>query len=149
MKTRHEILIDAPRAAVWAAFDDTGRRPRWQPTLRSITQKSGEPGEVGSVAECVYDEDGRTIRITETVTERREPDFLAGVHARSRARTIVVNHFEDLGDDRTRWVVYANHFFEGIMKVIGAFSSKRLSQRMERDLERFKLMVESAEADSA
>ena len=58
-----------------------------------------------------------------------------------------MNHFEDAGDDRTRWIVYANHFFEGIMKVMGVFTGRRLRQRTERDLERFKLMVESARAD--
>ena len=149
MKTRHEILIDAPRDAVWAAFDDTGSRRRWQPTLRSVTQKSGKPGEVGSVSERVYDEEGRTIVMTETVTERREPDFMAGVYATPWGKTVVVNHFEDLGDDRTRWIVYANHFFEGVMKILGVFTGSRLRQRTERDLERFKLMVESARADSA
>lgn len=149
MKTRHEILIDAPREAVWAAFDDAGSRPRWQPTLKSRTQKSGEPGAVGSVAECVYDERGRKIVITETVTERREPDFLAGVHTTQWGRIVVVNHFEDAGGDRTRWVVYANHFFEGIMKVVSVFTGRRLRERTERDLERFKLMVESAQAGNA
>ena len=149
MKTRHEILIDAPRAVVWAAFDDVDGRRRWQPTLRSVTQKSGKPGEVGSVAERVYDEEGETVVMTETVTDRREPDFLAGVYATRWGKTVVVNHFEDLGDDRTRWIVYANHFFEGVMKLLGVFTGKRLGRRAERDLERFKLMVESARADGA
>lgn len=149
MKTRHEILIDAPRDAVWAAFDDAESRPRWQPTLRSVTQKSGTPGEVGSVSERVYDEEGRTVVLTETVTERREPDLMAGVYAAQWGKAVVVNHFEDLGDDRTRWIVYANHFFEGMMKVMGVFTGGRLRRRTERDLERFKLMVESARADGA
>ena len=146
MKTRHEIVIDAPREAVWAAFDDAGNRPRWQPNLKSITQKSGEPGTVGSVAECVYDERGKTVAITETITERREPDFMAGVQATPWGKIVVVNHFDDLGDDRTRRIVYANHFFEGIMKVMSVFHGKRLRERTERDLERFKLMVESMRA---
>ena len=149
MKTRHEILIDAPRDAVWAAFDDTESRQRWQPTLRSTTQKSGSPGEVGSVSQRVYEEEGRTVVMTETVTERRAPDFMAGIYRTHWGKIVVVNHFEELRDDRTRWIVYANYFFEGVMKVLGLFAGRRLRQRTERDLERFKLMVESARADSA
>ncbi len=149
MKTRHEVLIDAPRNVVWALFDDPDNMPNWQPTLRSFTPKEGTPGQPGAVAELVYDEDGREVRMIETITERREPDFMAGIYTSRFGKTIVVNHFEDAGDDRTRWVVYANHFFKGMMKLMSIFFARSIRERTENDLERFKLLVESRSTDAA
>ncbi len=147
MKTRHEVLIDAPRAAVWAAFDDPDNMPRWQPTLKSFTRKAGTPGQPGTVSELVYDENGREVRMTETITERREPDFMAGIYTSNYGKTIIVNHFEDAGNNQTRWVVYANHMFKGMMKLMSLFFAKSIRNRTERDLERFKLLVESRAVD--
>ncbi|MEE4162266.1 MAG: SRPBCC family protein [Woeseiaceae bacterium] len=149
MKTRHDILIDAPHDIVWAAFDNRDNMRRWQPNLREYAHCSGTPGNPGAVTELVYDEKGREVRMTETITERREPDFIAAVYTTDWGKTIVVNHFEDAGDGKTRWVVYANHFFKGIMKVLGVFSAKSIRERTENDLQRFKLFVESAMADTA
>ena len=147
MKTRHDILIDAPRDVVWAAFDDPANMPRWQPTLAKYTHVSGTPGRPGAVAELVYDEKGREVRIAETITERREPDVMAGVYTSDWGKTIIVNHFEDAGDDKTRWVVYSNHFFNGMMKLLGLFFAGSIRKRTANDLERFKLLVESERED--
>ena len=149
MKTRHEVLIDAPRDVVWSAFDNPDNMLRWQPTLRSFEHQSGTPGEPGAVTALVYDEDGREVRMTETVTERRAPDFTASVYTTEWGKTIVVNHFEEAGDGRTRWVMYANHFFKGMMKVIGVFRAGAIRKRTENDLERFKLLVESEQAEAS
>ncbi len=143
MKTRHEILIDAPREVVWAAFDNPDNMPRWQPSLKSFQSTAGTPGQPGAIAELVYDENGRDIHMTETITERREPDFMAGVYTTQWGKTVIVNHFEDAGDGKTRWVVYANHFFKGLMKLMSIFFAGSIRERTENDLQRFKLLVES------
>ncbi len=149
MKSRHEVLIDAPRDVVWSVFDNPDNMLRWQPTLRSFEHKSGTPGEPGATTALIYDEDGREVRMLETVTERRAPDFMASVYTTEWGKTIVVNHFEDLGDGRTRWVMYANHFFKGLMKVMSVFRGGAIKKRTENDLERFKLLVESEQAEAA
>ena len=148
MKTRHEVLIEAPREVVWAAFDDPGNMLRWQPTLKSCTPQSGTPGEPGATTSLVYDENGREVHMTETIAERREPDFLASVYMSDRGKTIVVNHFEVAGDGQTRWVMYANHSFKGLMKVMSVFRAGSIRQRADNDLQRFKLLVESEQADA-
>ncbi len=150
MKTRHEVLIDAPRDVVWATFDDPDNMSKWQPTLTSFTPREGTPGQPGAVSELIYEEKGREVRMTETITERREPDFMAGVYTSEFGKTIIVNHFEDTGDNQTRWIVYANHFFKGMMRLMSIFFARSIRERTENDLERFKLLVESraAEADA-
>ena len=146
MKTRHEVLIDAPRDVVWAAFDNPDNMLRWHPTLKSFEPQSGTPGQPGAVTSLVYEENGREITMTETITERRAPDFLAGVYTSDWGKSIFVNHFEDAGEGRTRWIVYTNHFFRGMMKIMGIFSAGSIRNRTESDLQRFKLLVESERA---
>ena len=73
---------------------------------------------------------------------------MAGVYTNPWGKTIFVNHFEDAGDGRTRWIVYTNHFFKGMMKIMSIFSAGSIRKRTENDLQRFKLLVESEQADA-
>ena len=148
MKTRHKVLIEAPRDVVWAAFDNPDNRLRWQPTLESYTPQSGTTGEPGATIALVYDENGGKVHMTETITERREPDFMASVYTSNWGKSIIVNHFEDAGDGQTRWVMYTNHFFKGMMKIMSVFRAGAIRKRTDNDLQRFKLLVESEQAES-
>lgn len=143
MKLKFEVVIDATRDAVWEAFDDPDNMQRWQPTLASYTHVSGEPGQPGAIAELVYDENGRKIEMTETVTERRKPDFMAGIYETRHGSTLIVNTFEATDDRHTRWTVWSNMNFHGFMKIIAVFIIKSLRRRTEDDMQRFKLMVET------
>lgn len=143
MKFRTEVTIDADIDTVWRAFDNPDNLSCWQPTLKSFTPKSGVPGQPGAVSEVIYEEKGRTIAMTETITERREPHFLAGFYNSSHGVALIVNHFESVGDGRTRWVGYTNHSFQGIMKIMAIFVQRSIRERIENDMQRFKLFVES------
>jgi len=143
MKIRAEVTIDADRDTVWRTFDDPDNMPRWQPTLKSVTHQTGTPGEPGAVAELVYDENGKKVVMTETITEKRKPDFMAGIYESAVGNALIVNHFEAIGENTTRWAVYANHRFKGIMKLLALFAGKSVRNRTEADLQRFKLLVET------
>jgi len=148
MKTRFEIVIDADRDTVWDAFDNPDNMVKWQPTLKSFTYKSGPPGDVGSVAELVYDEKGREIVMLETMTEKRRPSFMAGIYESKWGKALIVNYFETVDENRTRWVGHANHSFKGFMRLMSPFIRKSICERTESDMQRFKLLVESQMADS-
>lgn len=147
MKTKNEITIDADHQAVWQMFDNAGNMSKWQPTLKSFTHKSGPSGQPGSVAELVYEENGREIVMTETMTEKRKPDFMAGIYDSNFGKAIIVNHFAALDENKTQWVVYANHQFKGMMKLMSIFMRKSICRRTEEDMQRFKLLVESVMAE--
>lgn len=149
MKLKFEQLIDADLDTVWAAFDKPDNMVRWQQNLESFTPVSGDPGQVGAVAEIVYNENGRKVVLKETVTERREPDLLAGIYEAGNATTLIVNHFEKVGDKQTRWTVWCNFTFRGFMKVASLFFAGAIRKRTEGDMERFKLMVETDQAGGA
>jgi len=147
MKFRHEIVIDADQHSVWAAFDNPENMNAWQPTLESFTRKSGDAGQPGSVAELVYDENGRKITLTETITERREPHFMAATYESDMGNALIVNHFEDVGDGRTRWVMYGNHSFRGVFRFLSIFFAGSIRRRNEDMMNNFKLLAETRRAE--
>lgn len=147
MKFRHEIIIDADPQTVWATFDNPANMKAWQPTLESFTRRSGEDGQPGAVAELVYDEDGRKVRLVETITERREPHFMAGTYESDVGNALIVNHFEDAGDGRTRWTMHGNQAFRGIYRLLGLFVAASVRKRNEAMMNNFKLFAETREAE--
>lgn len=146
MKLKFEQIIDADQDTVWAAFDNPDNMHRWQQNFQSFTPVSGTPGEVGAISEVVFEEKGRKIVMQETITERREPDFLAGVYEAENGTTLIVNHFEPVDDNQTRWTTWCNFNFRGVMKVLAIFIGSAVRKRIEGDMERFKLMVETDQA---
>ena len=51
MKDHCEVVIDADVKTVWKILDDVDSMKKWQPSLVSITHKSGVPGQPGAVSE--------------------------------------------------------------------------------------------------
>lgn len=149
MKLKFETVIEADLDTVWAAFDDASNRARWQQNLESFRYVSGEPGKPGSVSEYVFDESGRKVVLTETITERRRPDFLAGMYESPVSTTLVVNHFKAVDENTTSWTAWCNFSFRGVMKLMSLFTAGTIRKRTEADMDRFKLMVETNRANAA
>jgi uncharacterized protein YndB with AHSA1/START domain len=144
MKHKAEIIIHAPRERVWAAFDNPDNLPRWQQGLESFAHKSGTPGQPGAVAELTYDENGRKVVLTETVSERREQEFLAGIYDSDFGTTTVVNQFEQIDDHSTRWTMWCHFRFRGLTKLLALFMRSSIRKRTDADLQRFKTFAESS-----
>lgn len=149
MKQKFELIIDADRDTVWAAFENPDNLRRWQPTLASYEHRTGEPGRPGATAELVHEENGRQITMTETITECRKPDFKAGIYETNHGTTLTFHTFERIDDHRTRWSAWSNMSFKGVMKFMSIFQLKRIRRRAEDDMQRFKLMVETDLANSS
>ncbi len=148
MKLKFEVEIDAPIDDVWAALDNPDNITRWMQNLESFTMTSGEPGQPGSTAELVFDENGREVVLKETITERRAPDFMASTYETPSGAVLVVNHFEAIDDNRCRWSSWCNLQLTGLMKYLGLFIRSATRKRTEGDMQRFKLMVESDLAEN-
>ena len=143
MKHKTEVLIDADRDTVWRFFDNPDNMTRWQPTLKSFTHISGTPGQSDAVSELVYDENGREVVLTETITARRETEFLGGTYESKWGTVVILNLFEQIGDRQTRWSSNTNHIFKGFMKVMALFMRNSICGRIDADMQRFKLLVET------
>jgi uncharacterized protein YndB with AHSA1/START domain len=146
MKHKTEILIYADRATVWRMFDDPDNLTKWQPTLKSFTHKTGTPGQPDAVSELIYDENGRQVVMLETITARREPEFLGGSYESNWGTVVIFNQFEESDDGKTRWISNMNYQFRGFMKIMAFFMRKSICNRSDRDMNRFKLLVETAVA---
>jgi len=149
MKHKAEIIIDADLDTVWKYFDDPDNLTKWQPTLKSFTHKSGTPGQPDAVSELVYDENGREVVMTETITARREPYFLGGTYESKWANVAIVNHFEEIADNKTLWSMNTKYGFKGFMKIMALFMHKSICARSDTDMNRFKLLVETAVAGAS
>ncbi len=143
MKLKFETVIDASVNTVWAAFDDPGNMPRWQQNLESFNHISGEPGQPGAMSELKYDEKGKEVVLRETITERRDPTFLAGAYESPMGKTVIVNHFEAVDENSTCWTSWCNFTFQGFMKIMSLLVHSIIRKRTEADMDRFKLMVET------
>ena len=149
MKLNFEQTIDASLETVWAAFYDSSNNGRWQQNFESYTHTSGDPGRPGAISELVFNENGKTMVVNETITECREPVFLSAIYESKFASTIIVNHFESIEESQTRWTSWCNFTFKGFMKIMALFIAGTIRKRTEDDMHRFKLLVETDEAGRA
>lgn len=149
MKHNFDVTIDASLDTVWATFDDPDNKGHWQTNFHAYKHKSGEPGQPGAVAELTFNENGKIVVLTETITERRDESFFAATYESAHGSTLIVNRFEEIGDGKTRWTSWCKFSFSGFMKVMSLFVGGVIRKRTEADMQRFKLMVETNEAGSA
>ena len=100
-----------------------------------------------SVWEAFDDPANNKVTLIDTVTERREPHFMAGTCESNVGNALIVNHFEDAGDGRTRWAMYGNHSFSGIFRFLGIFYAGSIRKRNEDMMHNFKLFAETKQAE--
>ena len=145
MKLNFEVTIDASLDAVWSAFNNPDNMARWQTNFHSYTHESGQPG---SVAKLTFNENGKMVVLTETITERRDNKFLAGSYESAHGTTLIFNRFEPVDDHTTRWTSWCHFSFKGFMRVMSLFVGGVIRKRTEADMQRFNLLVETDNAGS-
>ncbi len=144
MKFKLELPIHKSRTEVWRAFDDPENMKIWQPSLIRFEPVSGTPGQPGAVSKLTYRENEREFTLLETITQRHEPDLFHGVYDNQFAENSIQNEFIDQGDGQTLWVMETKYTFKTlIMKILGPLLKKNYVARTQKDMERFKEMVES------
>jgi uncharacterized membrane protein len=143
MQFVHEIVIAKIRDEVWALFDNFDNMKHWQPTLQSFTPVSGTPGQPGAVTKLVYLENGRTIELIETITERKQPDSFSGTYSNEMVTNTIKNTFSEAGPGSTRWVMECEFELKGFLKLIGFMMKGAFKKRVQEDCERFKKFAES------
>ncbi len=144
MKISHELIINRKRDEVWRIFDNPANMKIWQPTLKKFEHQSGRQGYVGAVSRLVYEENGREIIMTETITYRSEPDGFSGEYATKQATNKVSNQFIKLEGNKTRWVMACEFIFNGVLfKLISPFIKGTIRKRIVNDMNRFKQLAES------
>ena len=148
MKFDFILELNAPRPQVWRAFDNPANLFKWQQGLVSFDHVSGPPGAVGSISELRHKEGGHEIKLTETITVRREPEQMAGTYDSSHGQTLLNNHFAELSPERTLWTVETEVKLSGMAKFMGPMLKGLIEGRVKQDCERFKSMLESGQLET-
>jgi uncharacterized protein YndB with AHSA1/START domain len=144
MKFSHAVVINRSREAVWRVFDDPDNMPKWQPTLKAFEHQRGERGQPGAVSKLIYEEKGRTIELTETITQRAYPNEFSGSYTSSHATNYITNRFIPLGDGVTRWEMDCEfNFHSFFFRVLSPLMKGMIVRRVVKDMEQFKQLAES------
>jgi len=144
MKFTLELPVRKSRTEVWKAFDSVENMKKWQPTLIKFENMSGIPGQPGAVSRLTYSEGKREFFLTEKITFRAEPDRFDGAYENKFADNIVKNTFIATSEKETLWKLETEFKFKTlIMKIVGPLMKKNFVKRTEKDMERFKKMVEN------
>ena len=144
MKFKLELTINKPLSEVWKAFDNIENMKKWQPTLVKFEPVSGIPGQPGAVSKLTYEEGRREFTLIEKIIHRDEPNSFDGVYENNFADNIIRNKFIELGQHQTVWAMETEFKFKTlIMKLMGPLMKKNFVARTQKDMERFKEMVES------
>lgn len=144
MKYSCELMINLPRERVIELFDSTENLYKWQPGLQSFELIDGEPGQPGARSRMMYEMNGRSVEMIETILSRNLPDEFSGTYAAKGIMNWVYNHFHEAGPDKTRWVLDTEFKFSGLMRLMGIFMRGAFPKQTQEDMERFKAFAESA-----
>lgn len=144
MKFKLETTINKSRADVWQAFNNIENMSKWQPSLISRELTDGTPGQPGAISKLTYKESEREFTLIEKVTHRNEPNEFDGIYENDFANNTIRNKFIEQGKDQTIWIVENEFKFKTIvMKIMGNVLKKNYVKRTQKEMERFKEMVES------
>jgi hypothetical protein len=145
MKFSLELPIKRSRAEVWKIFDNAENMSKWQPTLKKFENVSGTPGQPGAVSILTYEEGPREFTLTEKVTLRVEPERFDGIYENDFADNPIRNTFIATNENETLWKMDVEFAFKTlIMKIVGPLMKKNFVIRTQRDMQRFKELVESS-----
>jgi uncharacterized protein YndB with AHSA1/START domain len=143
MKYALELTINKPRAEVWRIFDDPNNMDKWQPSLTRTERLEGTAGQPGSVAKLTYTSGEREYSLIEKVIHRQEPERHESVYVNEFADNTIKNTFLDRGGNETLWKVEVEFKFKTrLMNLVSPFVKKRFVANTQRDMDRFKTLVE-------
>jgi uncharacterized protein YndB with AHSA1/START domain len=128
---------------VRAAVTDAEALAEWQPTLKSLRVVSGRRGEAGSVSELVYDENGREVRLEETVTDSRDPELLELTYRGGQAVSRLRHWFASPAPGETVWTVDCDVRFHGLWRrLLAPLLKGSVRRRIDGDMARLQQLLE-------
>lgn len=115
MRHQHELEIDLPRERVLDLFLDPESLLKWQPGLISLEQiGEGQPRHVGTKTKQIHEMGGREVEVIETITAHDYPDTFSATYESDGVWNLIENHFSELGERKTKWVLTAEFKFSNI-----------------------------------
>lgn len=143
MNYRIELIINKPRSEVWRAFHDPERMKGWQTSLTTIELIHGTAGQPGAESKLTFAEKGREFSLFERITACQDPERFDQMYENEFSLNTVQNSFLEQGPSQTVWITETEYKFKTLlMRIMGPIYKRNLAARTQRDMERFKEMVE-------
>jgi uncharacterized membrane protein len=142
MKYTSSVTIDLPRDRVLELFDSQENLYKWQQGLKSFEHIEGEPGQTGAVSRLVYDMKGRSVEMTERITNRNTPDELSFTYDAKGVWNSCINRFVELSPESTRWEMDNEFRCSGFMKLLTTFMPGSFKKQTLADMNRFRVFAE-------
>ncbi len=143
MKYKTEVTIDLPRERMLELFDNRENMYKWQEGLKADEHLEGEPGQPGAKMKLVYDQNGRSMELTETIKVRNLPEEFSAVYEAPNMWNLNKNFFYDEGD-KTRWVTDTEFKASGFMKVFVFLLPGMFKRQTLKTMNDFKSFAEGA-----
>jgi hypothetical protein len=144
MRYKLELPIRKPRAEVWMAFANPENTGKWQITLVESELVDGMIGQPGAVTKLTFKTGEREYSLTEKITHRSEPESMESVYDNEFAKNTVRNIFLEQGGEETLWRMEVEFKFKTLlMRILSTFVKKNFVANTQRDMERFKELIEN------
>jgi hypothetical protein len=143
MKYSIELIINKPRSEVWQAFRDPERMKDWQTSLAAIELVDGTAGLPGAESKLTFEEKGREFSLIEKIISCQGPEHILQSYENQFSISTIDNSFLEQGPDQTLWITETEYKFKTLMmKIMGPVYKKNLVARTQREMDRFKKMME-------
>lgn len=142
MEYTSTIDIDAPLAVVLKYFGDIKYLQDWQPDLKEIKMRKGEPNEEGSQVELKFYTNGRFMHILETLVTNNLPQELIKVYAMEGVHQTLTSQFEEIGSNKTRWINHNKFEFSGFLAAMASVMTESFKMQSLKNINLFKHFVE-------
>ena len=143
MEYIYELEINLPRQKVIELFDNTENLYKWQPDPISFEHINGEPGTDGAKSKLVYKMGKREIEMVETITKMNPPEEFSATYEAKGVFNEVLNKFESIEENKTKWIVNNVFKLSGFMKIFGFFMSGSFRKQTRKYMEQFKEFAEN------
>jgi len=143
MKYSVDIKINATLEKTTSLFDDYDKRKEWMDGLESSELLNGQQGEPGAKTRLKFKMGKRKIEMVETVISRNFPDDFTVVYEAKGVYNIVINRFEKIDENTTRYVNDQEFRFKGFMKIMALLMPGAFKKQSKKYLNDFKNFVEN------
>lgn len=146
MKYTVEIEINKSLKEVIALFDNEENAFKWMEGLVAWDHISGEKGAVGAKSKMMFKMKSREVEMVETILEKNLPQNMKMSYEAKGVYNLVNNRFEDVGNNKTRYLTEQEFQFQGfMMKFFGAIMPGMFKKQSMKYLNDFKAFAEGAE----
>lgn len=143
MKYAVDIEVNAPIDTVIKLFDNYDKRKEWMKGLESSELLSGEQGQPGAKTRLKFKMGKRKIEMVETIISRNFPDDFTVAYEAKGVYNIVINRFEKVDENTTRYINDQEFRFKGFMKIMAFLMPGAFKKQSKKYMSDFKTFIEN------